>query len=223
MRMLKQAKMFRYRLKSSFLPGTRAVHPVRGLLMALCLALASMAALAAAAAAPATAQNAGPALEGEFADNFTLLDPPVPAPEETVETLDGLPVKLSRYRGEVVLLNFWATWCAPCVEEMPSLERLSIDLKGQGLRVVAASMDVKGAEQVKPFLEKHGLSEMTVLLDRRTKLGQAFGIQGLPTTYLIDRQGRVVGSYQGSAEWDSEAAKALIRFYLDGSQNASLQ
>jgi peroxiredoxin len=144
-------------------------------------------------------------------------------PDFTLSDDRGAPVSVDAFDGQLLLINFWATWCAPCVEEMPSLERLSIDLKGQGLRVVAASMDVKGAEQVKPFLEKHGLSEMTVLLDRRTKLGQAFGIQGLPTTYLIDRQGRVVGSYQGSAEWDSEAAKALIRFYLDGSQNASLQ
>jgi thiol-disulfide isomerase/thioredoxin len=173
--------------------------------------------------APAGAQDGEPALQGEFADNFTLLDPPVPTPEESIETLDGTPVKLSRYKGEVILLNFWATWCAPCVREMPALERLAIDLKDEGLRVVAASMDVKGAELVKPFLEKLGLSEMTVLLDRRTLLGQAFGIQGLPTTYLIDREGRVVGAYQGPAEWDSEEAKTLIGFYLKSSQSASLQ
>jgi thiol-disulfide isomerase/thioredoxin len=167
------------------------------------------------AAAPGPVPGAeAPPLAGEFADNFTLLNPPVPAPLDVFQDLAGGRVRLSDFAGQVVVLNFWATWCGPCVREMPSLDRLQATLRDEGLKVVAVSMDRGGVAVVKPFIERLGLSEMGIYLDPQNTLARAFGITGLPTTYVIDAQGRIVGAVQGAAEWDSPDALALVRFYL---------
>ncbi len=155
-----------------------------------------------------------PPLTGEFADNFTLLDPPVPAPLEVFQDLAGRRVRLADFAGRVVVLNFWATWCAPCVREMPSLEALQAALRADGLTVVAVSVDRGGADIIKPFAARLGLQEMELYWDAKNTLSKAFGLTGLPTTFIIDRQGRIVGAVQGSAEWGSPEAVALVRHYL---------
>lgn len=168
--------------------------------------------------APGARQNAaadaGPPLEGAFAEDFTLLDPPVPAPAEVFGGLDGRRLRLSDFAGQVVLVNFWATWCGPCVEEMPSLERLQARLGGAGLAVAAISIDRGGRDTVAAFAARHGLRHLGLYLDPTSALAQAFGVTGLPTSFLIDAEGRVVGGLRGAADWDSPAAEALIRYYL---------
>lgn len=154
------------------------------------------------------------ALQGPFAENFTFSDPPVPAPSVAFETLDGAALDLGEFKGEVVLVNFWATWCAPCVREMPGLERLHQALKDEGFLVAAVSEDRGGAAKVTPFLDRLGLDALPVFLDRKGALARAFAVRGLPTTFLIDRNGGVVAGLTGPAEWDSPEAIALIRHYL---------
>jgi len=167
------------------------------------------------AAAPGPVPGAeAPPLAGEFADNFTLLNPPVPAPPDVFQDLSGGRVRLADFAGQVVVLNFWATWCAPCVREMPSLDRMQATLRGEGLSVVAVSVDRGGAATVEPFLKRLGLTEMGIYLDPKSALAKAFGITGLPTTFVIDAEGRIVGALQGAAEWDSPEALALLRYYL---------
>jgi thiol-disulfide isomerase/thioredoxin len=119
-----------------------------------------------------------------------------------------------------VLLNFWATWCAPCIREMPSLDRLQAKLKGEGLVVVAVSEDFAGLDLVEPFFERMKLENLAIFLDSDGALSKAFGIAGLPTTLLIDREGRVVGGLEGPAEWDSGEAVTLIRHYLQHPEEA---
>ena len=155
-----------------------------------------------------------PPLQGPFADNFTLLDPPVPAPPESFQDLDGAPVRLADFGGRVVVLNFWATWCAPCIREMPSLDRLQTALEDEGLNVVAVSIDRNGAKVVAPFAEKLGLVRLGLYLDPKSAFARAFGLSGLPATFLIDAEGRLVGGMNGPAEWDSPEALALVRHYL---------
>ena len=106
---------------------------------------------------------------------------------------DGKPVTLQDFAGQVVLLNFWATWCAPCVREMPSLDRLQAKLGGEGLAVVTVSRDRGGANVVMPFYERLELTNLGVYLDPKGAFSRAFKVRGLPTTILIDREGRVVG------------------------------
>jgi len=163
---------------------------------------------------PAAAGQAPPLL-GAFGDNFTLFDPPVPAPPEAFAALDGAPVRLADFKGRVVVLNFWATWCAPCIIEMPSLDRLQAALGDRGLAVLAVSIDRGGAKVIRPFAKRLGLEHLGLYHDDMGALFRAFGVTGLPTTFLIERQGDIVGAYPGAAEWDGPEARALIEYYLD--------
>ncbi len=162
---------------------------------------------------PAPAGEAPP-LEGAFADNFTFLTPSVPAPREAFHDLSGNPVRLADFKGRVVLLNFWATWCAPCIREMPSLDRLQAGLGSKGLSVVAVSIDGQGAKAIVPFAERLKLEHIGLYHDFQGALFKAFAVDGIPTTFLIDAGGMIVGGYPGSAEWNSPEAVALVRHYL---------
>jgi thiol-disulfide isomerase/thioredoxin len=164
------------------------------------------------ARAPAGAE---PPLQGVFKDNFTLLDPPVPAPQASFSDAAGRDLSLADFKGRVVLLNFWATWCAPCVREMPTLDRVQGKLGAHGLSVIAVSEDRGGLEAVGPFVKQLGLQHLEIYLDPRGTLAREFGLAGLPTTLLIDAEGRLVGGLEGPAEWDSNDALILIRYYLD--------
>ena len=159
-----------------------------------------------------SAANAPPL--GGWMAQFTLNDPPRPAPETELRTVAGEPVTLAAYKDKVVLVNFWATWCVPCVREMPSLDRLQAAFDKEKFLILAVSVDRGGAAKVTPFLKKHGIENLTPLLDQRMRLASALGVPGMPTSFLLDREGRVLGSLPGIAEWDSPEAKALIQHYL---------
>ncbi len=137
--------------------------------------------------------------------------------------IDGGLVNLADKRGKVVLLNLWATWCPPCVREMPSLDRLQAAFGGPDFEVVALSQDRAGAQVVTPFYERLGLTSLEKYLDPTTRALRAFNVLGLPTTILIDREGNEAGRVTGPAEWDSDAAVALIRHYVDEPVTASVR
>ena len=150
----------------------------------------------------------------ETALGYQAAVPPKALADITFTDADGAPLTLADKRGKVVVLNLWATWCPPCVREMPSLDRLETALGGPDLEVVALSVDRGGAAVVLPFLEKLGIGALGVYLDTSSRVLGALGINGLPTTILIDRDGREVGRVVGPAEWDSVPAMALIRHYM---------
>lgn len=204
--------------------GLRGFKPKAGRFMRRALAAVVLAVLALAFVVypelVRAESEAPPALKGPFTENFTFSDPPVPAPSVAVETLDGLTVDISEFRGEVVLVNFWATWCAPCVREMPGLERLHQTLKDEGFLVMAVSEDRGGAAKVEPFLDRLGLHDLPVFLDPKGALARGFAVRGLPATFVIDRNGGVVAGLTGPAEWDSPEAIALIRHYLNQDSRA---
>lgn len=127
----------------------------------------------------------------------------------------GKDIDLSAYKGRVVLLNFWATWCAPCIREMPSLDLLQGRLGGKSFAVVAVSIDRTGYARIAPFLKRIQVTKLHVYLDKSSTLYRKFGVQALPTTFVIDHKGQVRGYLEGPAEWDSKAARKLIRFYID--------
>ena len=161
---------------------------------------------------PGSGPQDAPPVAGEVR-NFTPIDPPSPAPETIFRDGDGAETTLARFRGSVVLVNFWATWCVPCVKEMPSLDRLAARLGPEGLVVVPVSQD-REAAVIAPFYSSRRLATLGRWHDPGGALAQAFAVPGLPTTFLIDRDGRTVGVMLGPAEWDSPEAVALLRYYL---------
>lgn len=140
---------------------------------------------------------------------FIPAAPPHPAPKVSFTDLAGKTLSLSDFTGKLVLINLWATWCAPCRKEMPSLERLQTRL-GDKITILAISQDIGGSKAVAPFIAKLGLTAVKAYLDPKTAVGQAFKVDGLPTSFLIDRQGRVLGRVEGEAQWDSPKMLAVI-------------
>ena len=134
---------------------------------------------------------------------------PVLAPDFAVPDLAGRAVRLSGLRGKVVVLNLWATWCPPCVEEMPSLERLYAEL-GADLAVLAVSQDEDGKRVVVPFVERMHLS-FPVLLDPERQVGDRYGVSGYPETFVIDRNGLVVEHVIGPRDWATPGEIAALR------------
>ncbi|MEX2642982.1 MAG: TlpA disulfide reductase family protein [Acetobacterales bacterium] len=137
------------------------------------------------------------------------------APEASFQDGDGETRRLSEFRGRLVLVNLWATWCAPCVREMPSLDALQAELAGEGLTVLPVSLDRGGAQVVRPFYEEHGLENLPVLADRTGGLFRTFAVRGVPTSVLIGREGQVLGRLEGDADWHSPEALALVRHFLE--------
>ena len=123
----------------------------------------------------------------------------------------GASRSLAEWRGRVVLVNLWATWCAPCVEEMPALDRIAARLGGPDFDVVAISVDRQGAAVVAPFLGKLGLTRLATYLDPSNAAVRVLGAPGLPVSVVLDREGRELGRVLGAAEWDSPAFEALLR------------
>ena len=136
---------------------------------------------------------------------------PRPVPELTFFDGAGNEVSLADFRGEVVVLNLWATWCAPCRREMPSLDRLQARFGGDGLEVIALSLDRGDVAKVRDFYDELAISSLAIYHDPEGRAGRELGAPGLPTTILIDRNGQEVGRLLGPAEWDSDEAIAVIK------------
>jgi peroxiredoxin len=117
--------------------------------------------------------------------------------------------RLSQHRGKVVMLNFWATWCPPCLEEMPALDRLYRRHRDAGFTLLAVSLDTDEAK-VAPFVAKHGLA-FPVGLDSKTKVAELYGVRHLPSTFVIDREGNIAAVALGPREWDNAASHALVQ------------
>jgi thiol-disulfide isomerase/thioredoxin len=146
---------------------------------------------------------------------------PAAVPALSFVDASGKTLSLDDFKGKVVLLNLWATWCAPCVEEMPALDRLQEKLGGDGFTVLALAMDRQGRPLVEPFLEKLGVKNLPMYLDPSGNATRALKARGLPTTVLIDRDGKEIGRLEGAAAWDSVAAAAFLRFHRDGNGKQS--
>jgi thiol-disulfide isomerase/thioredoxin len=140
---------------------------------------------------------------------FVPSSPPLPAPAVSLTDAAGSTVSLVDFRGKLVVMNLWATWCAPCLREMPSLERLQSHL-GDRAVVLAVSEDRGGTKAVEPFIAKLGLKAVKTYIDPNSEVGHAFDVQGLPTSFVIDPDGKVMGRVQGAAEWDSPKLLAVL-------------
>jgi len=137
------------------------------------------------------------------------LEKGVPAPNFTLPRLDGKMVSLADYKGKVILLNIWATWCPPCVEEMPSMEKLYQELKGEAFEILAVSIDVLGAKAVIPFMKKHKLS-FPALTDTKGVIKSLYQTTGVPESIIIDEDGIIIEKVIGPRDW---ATPGVIRYF----------
>ena len=133
-----------------------------------------------------------------------------PAPNFSLPDLDGQMVGLADYRGKVVLLNIWATWCPPCVEEMPSMEKLYQEMKGEGFEILAVSIDESGTQDVLPFMKKHKLS-FPALIDSKGTLKDLYQTTGVPESFIIDKDGILVEKIIGPRDWAVPEAIGFFR------------
>jgi thiol-disulfide isomerase/thioredoxin len=145
---------------------------------------------------------------------LTVFDPPRPVPAIRFTDADGRARTLADFRGRVVLLDIWATWCGPCRKEMPSLDRLARSLGRADFVVLPVSIDRDGREVVEPFYRALGIDRLAIYLDPLGRGTSALSIPGVPITLLIDRRGRMVARKMGGAEWDGAQTVALIRSHL---------
>jgi thiol-disulfide isomerase/thioredoxin len=119
-------------------------------------------------------------------------------------------LQLEHFRGTVILVNVWATWCAPCKEEMASLNHLALLFANKNIKIVPISIDVSGALTVRSFYERLGLNNLSIYVDPSKNVMDALGITGIPTTMLIGRDGREIGRMVGPAQWDApESVKRI--------------
>jgi peroxiredoxin len=137
-----------------------------------------------------TSEAPKPAVEGQQAPDFTLAD------------VSGIKICLSDLKGEVVLVNFWATWCPPCREEIPSMVALNRLMAGKPFRMLAISLDQGGKDAVNDFFRRSGLT-LPVLLDSDGKVGKLYGITGVPETFVIDRKGVIIKKVIGPLDWSA--------------------
>lgn len=137
-----------------------------------------------------------------------------PAPATVFTDEAGTERTLADFRGRFVLVNFWATWCAPCVREMPSLERLQAKLGGDDFTVIALSEDRSGWAKIAPFRDRLELAGLPLYHDVGSAMMFAAKAASLPTTILFDRDGREIGRHAIPAEWDSDEAVALLRRHM---------
>ena len=151
----------------------------------------------------------------EKTTSLSLLKAPRELPDISFSDGDGRSVKLSSFRGKVVLLNIWATWCPPCRKEMPTLDRLQTKLGGAGFEVVALSIDKGGPLVVRTFYDEIGIKALRIYIDQNGEASSALDFNGIPTTLLIDRTGRELGRKIGPAEWDTPEIVKLIQGYVE--------
>ena len=152
--------------------------------------------------------------------NFTPTDPGRPAPIDVFHDADGREVSLMDFGDKVVLLNLWATWCGPCVTELPSLDRLQAKLGGADFQVVAVSVDRRGLDAVRPYFAKLKIVNLPIYVESQNRLATSLGLQVLPSTIIIGPHGIMLGKLIGAAEWDAPEALALIRHYIDATRAA---
>ncbi|MGY3439082.1 MULTISPECIES: TlpA family protein disulfide reductase [unclassified Marinovum] len=140
---------------------------------------------------------------------------PVPVEATDFTDFDGAALNLSDYHGKVVLLNFWATWCAPCRKEMPMLADLQTELGGADFEVVTMATGRNPAPAMTRFFDTVGIKNLPLHRDPDQLIARGMGVFGLPTTVILDRQGQEVARMQGEADWSSDSAKAILQAFID--------
>jgi thiol-disulfide isomerase/thioredoxin len=185
-------------------------------LLVLCGAALALLVIRGGSKAPVPSPQVAGTAPAQALGHFIALDQKLPAPDLSFASFaarDGTTKRLADFRGKLVLVNLWATWCVPCIEEMPALDRLQEKL-GSSLTILALSEDRRGAEVVDPFLAKIGIKHLAIYLDPKSTALNEFQVQGLPTSFLIGSDGMILGKLEGAAKWDEAPMVATLQRYI---------
>ena len=156
---------------------------------------------------------AGPNLSGPM-HVFQLAPSTRPRPTTTWKDASGKNLTLADFSGKVVLVNYWASWCPPCIRELPSIDRLQASLGGDNFTIVAINIDRGGKSIARRMAKRLKIKNLTLYLDRESNSARGLGVRSMPTTFVFDRKGREVGKLEGGAEWDDKAAVELINYFI---------
>lgn len=148
-------------------------------------------------------------------ERFQLADTATQRPDVSWFDMNGKSISLSDFEGRVVLINYWATWCAPCLQELPSVNRLQASLASDDFTVVAINIDRDAANTAPATVRKLNLDALELYIDARSTSARKLGVRGMPTTFLMDRQGRLIGRFEGGAEWDMPESISLVQYFID--------
>jgi len=162
---------------------------------------------------------AGPELVGQM-QTFQMAPSTRPRPTASWTDANGKAVSLADFDGKVVMLNFWASWCPPCIRELPSINRLQAELGGDKFEVVALNIDQGGKPVANRFKRKLNLDKLELYLNKDSSVAQSLKLRTMPTTIIFDAKGREVGKVEGAAEWDVKEAFALIRWFIENPGHA---
>lgn len=148
------------------------------------------------------------------AEDFSALADPKMAPDAEFSDALGQPLTFKQFQGQALLVNFWATWCPPCLKEMPSLNNLSKNLEPHGVKILAISLDREGIKKVAPFFRQQGLDHLKIYLDEKNRLLRDMKLQSLPSTYLIDKNGAIIATLSGIRDWNDQKLREEILMRL---------
>lgn len=154
-------------------------------------------------------------------DLINVLPKTYPIKPVAFNDVDGKAIDFSHYKGKVIMVNMWATWCPPCVRELPAIERLATKFKAEDFALLPISIDAEGKQQVQSFLNTLGMAGFNSYYDPQQNLGQVFPLDTIPATFILDQDGQLIAFVRSFVDWDDAKAVSLIQGFIDKGREKS--
>ncbi len=148
-------------------------------------------------------------------DLINVLPKTFPIEPVAFNDVDGKAIDFSQFKGKIIMVNMWATWCPPCVRELPAIERLATKFKAEDFVLLPISIDAEGKQQVQPFLNSLGMPNFNSYYDQSQSLGDVFPLDTIPATFILDQQGQLIAFVRSYVDWDDAKAVSLIQDFID--------
>lgn len=148
-------------------------------------------------------------------DLINVLPKTFPIEPVAFNDVDGKAIDFSQFKGKIIMVNMWATWCPPCVRELPAIERLATKFKAEDFVLLPISIDAEGKQQVQPFLSSLGMPNFNSYYDQSQSLGDVFPLDTIPATFILDQQGQLIAFVRSYVDWDDAKAVSLIQGFID--------
>lgn len=148
-------------------------------------------------------------------DLINVLPQTYPIKPVAFNDVNGKAIDISHYKGKVIMVNMWATWCPPCIRELPAIERLATKFKSEDFVLLPISIDAEGKQQVQPFLNSLGMTGFSSYYDPEQNLGKVFPLDTIPATFILDQNGQLIAFVRSFVDWDDAKVISLIQSFID--------